>query len=120
MAELSSVLKIYAFNVDGQKNVTLMKNRSTVGSRRYYRLCITIINEGISPYTKHPSNNLRLLEFDNKTSGLFRIWEAAVVSQHGEFYLSMQITYQAQLYMDKNDAIICPFFQLVTSLAAVN
>lgn len=101
------------FSVDGKKNITLMKLRSedehfSVFSKK---ISITKTNSNIL-ITRYPENNLRILFPEEK--GRFEIWEVAIVSQDGLFFLTSQMTYEAECFRGKDGKVICPRFEWET------
>lgn len=101
---------IYAFTVDGRKNVLLKKDRRSLTSEKskYYRARVQIKNseEGVY-YAEYPSNHFRLLELE--PNGTVKIWEIALISQDGEFFLTVQKTYEVRCYRN-GQRIVCPQF----------
>ena len=103
---------ILGFTVNGKKDVTpkadLAPTADPPEEGHYYRLSVPIKTnaEGIH-YTDYLQNNLRLLRLDG--DGKVRMWEIALISQGGDFFLTAQPTYTAQCYQD-GDAIVCPRF----------
>ena len=57
------------------------------------------------------NNMINVVEFgvDAAHGGRFRIWEIAVISQEGEFFLTSQVVYEAELLL-QGERIVCPFF----------
>ena len=101
------------FSVDGKKNITLMKLRSedecfSVFSKK---ISITKTNFNIL-ITRYPENNLRILFPEEK--GRFEIWEVAIVSQDGLFFLTTQMAYEAKCFKEKDGKVICPRFEWET------
>ncbi len=64
------------------------------------------------PTTKYPQNHMTLVELDAEKPGLVRIWELALVSQNGLFYVTTQCTYEVQCYSNQG-RFSCPFFEIV-------
>lgn len=68
------------------------------------------------PTTKYPQNYMTLVELDADKPGLVRIWEIALVSQKGLFWVTTQCTYEVQCYMSREGdgfKFCCPFFETV-------
>lgn len=61
------------------------------------------------PYTKYPENHMRLLEVS--TQGIVAMWEFAVVSDWGKFFLTTQATYTTTCYRDARGDIACPLLE---------
>lgn len=101
--------EIHGFAVDGKKNVIPRKNVSEAASDGYkaYRtgIQIKVSLEG-TKHTEYPDNNIRLLEV---LPAQFRIWEVALVSQGGDFFVAVQKTYEAYCYCD-GEKFSCPQF----------
>ncbi len=95
----------YPFVVNGPKEITLLNSDEAP----HYQIKMTIAStqDGVC-HTKYPANNLRLLRIG--LSGKIQIWEIAAISQHGEFFLTAQCTYQTRCYRD-NGRIRCPKFE---------
>lgn len=95
---------VHGFTVDGTKNVVPKKDVAddpTAG--KIYQLKIPVQAIGTSgAYTTYPTNNLRLVE--GAEVGTANIWELAVVSQNNDFFLTQQLTYQADCYVQKGQA----------------
>ena len=78
--------KIYGMMVDGKKNVVLMKNHSRDPSVALFSMKIPAKDENYGVLaTEYPQNSMRLLILKGK--GQFEIWEIAVASQDGLFFL---------------------------------
>lgn len=112
---------LFAFTVDGTKNVIPKKQEEGLPNQtnqRLYQLRVSVAkNERGQPYTRYPDNNLRLVEqlgrdttcrFD--ADGRVRIWEIAIVAQRGSLFLTLQPTYEVECYRDKRGACFYPFF----------
>jgi len=101
------------FNVDGNKNITLMKLRSEDERFSVFSKKISITKTDFNILTtRYPENNLRILFPEEK--GRFEIWEVAIVSQDGLFFLTEQKTYEAQCFREDNGKMICPRFETKT------
>lgn len=99
---------ILGFDVDGQKNVVIKKNRSRDNSLRRYRADVNILKDGEGvPYTPYRENNIRLLRLSGK--GNLQTWEVAVVSQRGKFFVTVQVIYNVTFYRSEEKAV-CPQF----------
>lgn len=96
---------VYGFTVDGQKKIIPKKNmaENPVNGKLYELKINTRVNDDktccCAPY---PHNNLRLAEQLDTTpqhqlrmTGAVQIWEIAVISQHGDFFLTVQPTRRA-------------------------
>lgn len=98
---------IYVFNVDGKKNVVLMRNHSLEPSIALFSIGIKATGENYGILTtEYPQNNLRLLVL--KQNGWLEVWEIAIVSQDGLFFLTEQLIYEAQCFLDEFGEVICP------------
>jgi cold shock CspA family protein len=103
----------FCFNVDGKKNINLMKDRSEDNSIVIFSKKIPIIRNNFNILiTRYPENNLRILIPEK--DGKFEIWEAAIVSQDGLFFLTTQMTYEAKCFKGEGGEVICPRFERET------
>lgn len=101
------------FNVDRKKNIVLMKDLSENASFSLFSKKITVTKSDLNVcITRYPENNFRVLIPEN--GGRFEIWEIAIVSQDGLFFLTSQMTYEAKCYRGENGEIICPRFEWET------
>lgn len=103
--------RIDAFLVDGNKNVVAKKNLiEQPGSNKLYELTIPVHQKGTQSgfYVTYPTNNLRLAE--QKETGTVQLWEIAVISQNGDFFLTIQPTYRVECYRHGN-IIVYPYFE---------
>jgi cold shock CspA family protein len=109
---------IIGLMVGGKKDVVIKKNLASL-PLKHYKLRVHIPEEA-TPHTVYPFNNLRFVEWD--MNGMVRIWEVAVISQAGNFFLTIQETYKVCCYRS-DDKIICPEFpnwpQMVNFLATL-
>lgn len=112
---------IHAFRVDGKKNV--VRARSLVdGPDQVYEFRPRIrVSQDDVPTTWYPENHIRLLEAGDNGS-LFRLWEVALISQNGRFYLTVQHTYTGSAYRgsmrigsEYMPMVVCPDFAKWTS-----
>ena len=101
--------RFHGITVDSKKNVVLKKDLAPVQGKEgklYSAKCqIKLSMQGI-PSTEYPENNLRLIEL--KGGGKFSIWEIALISQGGKFFLTVQETYRAECFLDEEGKIVCP------------
>lgn len=99
---------IFGVTVDGQKNVIPKKNWNENGELpRMYKASVPIkVDLKDIPYSEYPGCHFRLLQFNS--DGSLWIWEIALISQSGEFFLSVQNTYQIRCYQDSVGNIIWP------------
>lgn len=97
------------FLVNGSKNVLPIKDRSSNQIVSFFirKVPVEQIDNGVFT-TKYPNNNLRLAVFG--TTGKFEIWEVAIVSQDGFFFLTEQMPYSSQFFRGENNQILCPDF----------
>lgn len=101
------------FNVDGDKNITLMKLRSEDERFSVFSKKISVTKTDFNILTTHyPENNLRILFPEEK--GRFEIWEVAIVSQDGLFFLTTQMAYEAKYFKEEDGKVICPRFEWET------
>jgi len=114
--------RVYGMMVDGKKNVILMKNHSRDPSVALFSMKIPAKDENYGVLvTEYPQNNLRLLIL--KEEGRFEVWEIAIVSQDGLFFLTEQMDYEAQCFLDDTGEVVCPRLakwpQLIQLLASL-
>lgn len=67
------------------------------------------------PTTRYPQNYMALVGLNADKPGLVRIWEIALVSQNGHFYVTTQCTYEVQCYLEHLSSgfqLRCPFFEI--------
>ncbi|MEX2368990.1 MAG: hypothetical protein WD552_01190 [Candidatus Paceibacterota bacterium] len=92
--------RMFSFSVDGAKNVTGRKDYAEDGTRKRYRQTIPVKKTNPSKessrqsgilHTENSQNNIRLIEF--KDEGEVEIWEVAVISRYGKFFLTTQRVY---------------------------
>lgn len=99
-----------AFHVDGKKNVFPKKDTSLTESERVFSLKIPIDADLQGTYcTRYRSNNLRLLELSEALS--LCVWEVALVSQGGDFFITCERTHEFSCYRDRHGAVSCPYFE---------
>ena len=106
-------LSVIAFCVDGKKNISVMKDYSYDPNLALYQLKIPIrkLDRGITT-TFYPFNNFRMVKFLER--GKFEIWEVAIVSQDGLFFLTTEMTYEAKCYRGESGEVVCPRFEWET------
>jgi hypothetical protein len=99
-----------AFHVDGQKNIHLKKYYEEKDERRRFEMKVRIEKDqhGV-PCTKYKNNNnMRLLEFGEDHQ--FTFWEIALISQNGNFFLTVQPVYEEACFTD-GKRVVCPYFE---------
>jgi len=97
----------HVFTVDGGKNIAPKRNQALEWrEERHYNLNIPIENasHGI-PFARYPQNNLRVLVIEK--NGWIQVWEIALISQFGNFFLTVQQTYRVRCYRD-GEKVVCP------------
>lgn len=104
----------FCFSVDGKKNVTLMKERwEDDGFRIFYKKISVVKTDFNILTTRYSENNFRVLI--SESGGNFEIWEIAIVSQNGFFFLTTQRLYdEAKWYKRESKEIVCPRFEWET------
>ena len=101
------------FNVDGKKNIALMKKRWEDDGFSIFSKKISVIKTDFNTLiTRYPENNFRILIPEIK--GRFETWEIAIVSQDGLFFLTTQMTYEAKCFREEDGKVICPKFEWET------
>ncbi len=112
---------LWGFTVDGKKNVQLKRDLAsemkTPMEGRLYTARIEVkranpyLDSGVARgicHTEYPANNMRLLELSPDGRG--SIYEIAVVSQNGIFFLTRQTTWRFGLFRE-NGHVACPYFR---------
>lgn len=96
--------RFICLSADGQHKVTEKKDHSSQDGVSIYRSNIPIkatSNKGgqtvpVDPYASYPSNHIKVIEmFKN---GHLKIWEIAVVSENGDFFITTQQTYNTWVF----------------------
>lgn len=98
------------FLVDGQKNVAMAGDHSRDPNVRLFAKKVPVekLDSGVFT-TKSSTNNSRLVIFG--AAGRFEVWEIAIVSQDGFFFLTEQMTYVSQFFRGEDDRVLCPEFE---------
>src|SRR3989344_8897156 len=97
--------RIVGFHVDGKKNIARVRHDkdgdlvTRVAVKRSSR------EGGDVLHTEYPDNNIRLLEI--RSEGEIALYEAAIVSQAGRFFLVCQRTAVARVFND-GGTVVCP------------
>jgi cold shock CspA family protein len=99
---------VFAINVDGKKNVVLKKNFSETPEQKLYLNAVEIKTNGQVFHTEYPNNHLRLLVVGKK--GNIQIWEIALISQDGEFFVTQQKVWNTYCY-NNHERVSCPLFE---------
>lgn len=60
------------------------------------------------PTTKYPRNNIRLLEFVDFS--LVRLWTVAIVSQWGDFFLTIECPHEGRFYRS-GEKVVSPYYE---------
>lgn len=130
--------RIHVLEVDGKKNVKIMEELSTrwrkseerrtevakkrgeevradpypfpEGERIFDHLVNVFVTEDGMPYSRHPDNHVRLVEFGE--DGRFTLYELALAAHGGSFYLALNRQQQKRCYFDSEDGRIhCRYFE---------
>ncbi len=106
--------RLIVFTVDNQKNIVESRDRDQYDFEatlcRFTRRVPVKLSSDCIYYTPDSQNNIRVLRL--KLDGSFTIWEVAVISQEGDFFLTVQRSYEAQCYWNaETRSMICPRFQ---------
>lgn len=105
----------YGLAVDGNKNVVLKKDwlpfADPEGSGRLFSQRVTIkLSKEMIPHTEYAGNHLRVLKL--YSDGRTELWEIALISQGGNFFLTVQRAYAVRCYYQNgNEGAVCPYFQ---------
>lgn len=105
----------YGIAVDGNKNVVLKKDwlpfEDSEGSGRLFRQRVPIkLSLEKVPHTEYTSNHLRVVKL--YADGRTELWEIALISQDGNFFLTVQRTYDVRCYYHNGEeGVVCPYFQ---------
>ena len=107
---------VLGISVDGKKNVALKKDlgwynnlNETEGSGpAIYQSGIQVKSNGEVFHTEYPNNHLRLLVLGE--AGNIQIWEVAIISQIGRFFVTEQKVWDTYCYRD-NGRLTCPLFE---------
>lgn len=95
------------FKADKDKNVFPKSNLAKDGKTKLYRAVVKVRNKGEKNFTKYLDNNLRLLKINGNHVIL---WEIALVSQEGQFFVTIQKVYDDYLFND-DDKVYCRTFE---------
>lgn len=85
---------VHAIRVDNKKNVVLAKNLSELSRVFTTKVTIKTSLDGYF-HTEYPENVMRIIVLED---GIVQMHEIALVSQHGHFYVTHQVTYVGQMY----------------------
>lgn len=103
--------RVIGFMVDNQKNVTPKRNLAPKlqppqdGILYNLNVQIKVSLNGVL-YADYPQNHMRFVELD--TDGEVKMWEVALISQEGKFFLTVQNVYTTWMYRDENGEVVCP------------
>lgn len=114
-ANVEAGFSIYGIAVDGNKSIVLKKDwalrlpaEERTGGKLYrHEIVIEETAEKV-PSTRYLFNHLSLLRLF--PDGHTELWEIALISQEGDFFLTVQRVYVVRCYLTK-DRIACPFFE---------
>jgi cold shock CspA family protein len=99
---------IYGIEVDGKKNIYFKKDHSLSTDQHIFKTKIPIkVGLDDVPHTEYPNNNLRIIRVYK--NGKVEMWEIALMSRGGSFFLTTQKTYEVHCYR-KEGKIFCPHF----------
>lgn len=93
---------VYGFHVDGSRNI-MRKSRSYSGFSTDVRIKETNPPAGSGResgilHTEQTENHIRFLEMDTEKAGRMRMWEIALISRYGSFFLTQQLVYDFAVY----------------------
>jgi cold shock CspA family protein len=100
---------ICALDVNAKKNINFKKDHSTdpvEGSMFLTNIRIKTGDDGVY-HTEYPNNNCRIMRIYK--NGHVEMWEIAVISQNGNFFLTTQKTYNVNCYNNEGK-LDCPKF----------
>jgi cold shock CspA family protein len=104
-----SLDKVFGIVVDGKKNVVVKKDLSHSSKQKVYAGKISVKrNDEMVFHTEYPNNNLRLLVVGE--NGNIQIWEIAIVSQAGRFFITQQKVWNTHCY-NSYERVSCPLFE---------
>lgn len=109
LVSIGSETNLFGFNVDGDKNITPLKNYSA--KDKVYRKKVPIYrgkDTHYTPFTMYRENHIRLLELGDV--GRFAVYEIAVVFQNGLGFLTTQRIYEERCYRGDGFFLSCPKF----------
>lgn len=103
--------EIWPVRVDGQKNVVKARDDSEVEGVVLCRTAIRLKESQTSgvAHTQYPDNHVRLLR--RMGPGVIELWEIALVSQDGSFWVTAQKTYSIAVARDEAGNFVCPQFE---------
>ncbi|MFA5933846.1 MAG: hypothetical protein WC795_01315 [Candidatus Paceibacterota bacterium] len=103
--------KIFCIAVDGNKHVSLRKMLPTDEEGVEYCKTKIMVKEGNDKthHTEPVENNIRFLRILGK--GAMELWEVALISQGGSFFITAQCVYNFRCYRNNNDGVLCPQFE---------
>ena len=114
--------QIWPIAVDGKKDIVLRRDKSDDPDVQIYPTSIAIKESQVSgvAHTEYPDNHVRVLRHTD--GGNVEMWEIALVSQDGLFWITVQKTYDIACGRDASGQFFCPTFaekwpQLVELLA---
>jgi cold shock CspA family protein len=114
--------EVWPVRVDGQKNIVMARDESEAEGVVLCRTAIRLKESQTSgvAHTQYPDNHVRLLR--RMGPGVIELWEVALVSQDGSFWVTAQKTYSIAVARDEAGTFSCPQFaerwpQLVSFLA---
>ncbi|PIY96391.1 MAG: hypothetical protein COY66_04185 [Candidatus Kerfeldbacteria bacterium CG_4_10_14_0_8_um_filter_42_10] len=95
---------ILTFTVNGDKDIA-PKRVAKHDDQQIYKLSIALAQSQAGDFfTPYPNNHLRLLLW--KSDGQIQVWEIAIISQHGKFFLTFQKTLVAACYRDEDNVVM--------------
>jgi cold shock CspA family protein len=103
--------EIWPIRVDGQKNVVHARDDSEVEGMFLCRTAIRVKESQVShvTHTQYPDNHVRLLR--RIGPGVVELWEIALVSQDGVFWVTAQKTYSIDVARDEAGNFVCSQFE---------
>jgi len=108
---------IFGINIwerKGKKIVSLRKNLAEVISPgwegKFYERWIPVKFDNEETHTEYLTNHQDLIGLVKESPGLFFVWEIALVSQKGSFFLTTQKVFGGRCYRDGDKMVAHPYF----------
>jgi len=111
---------------DGEHRVTEKKNHSNVPGITVYRSVIPVkatTERGgrtvtVSPFCCHPTNHIKVAELYK--NGHVKMWEVAMVSENGNFFVTVQQTYDTWAYRENGKVTLPALNRWLSMMKVLN